>query len=194
MTIPPRSRTTRNPRDRQAGERAADARLGRAIRARRRAQGLTLVQVAAASGLSQPFLSQLELGRTRPSMRSLYRIAEALGTSQQALLAAAGDGEAVEVSGGGGPGARLLHHADGGADVTEFVGLPREFAEFFSHGREEVLYVVRGTIEVELMEAEGSRRVVLGERGTLAYAGSTPHRYRQVGAERCVVLVVHSGA
>ena len=40
----------------------------------------------AAAGLSQPFLSQLELGRTRPSMRSLFRIATALGTTQQALL------------------------------------------------------------------------------------------------------------
>jgi predicted transcriptional regulator len=43
----------------------------------RRERGRTLVQVAAASGLSQPFLSQLELGRSRPSMRSLFRIAEA---------------------------------------------------------------------------------------------------------------------
>jgi pyridoxamine 5'-phosphate oxidase len=47
---------------------------------------MTLAQVAAQAGLSQPFLSQLELGRTRPSMRSLFRIATALGTTQQALL------------------------------------------------------------------------------------------------------------
>jgi transcriptional regulator with XRE-family HTH domain len=184
--------TPRTARARSA-ERAADVRLGRAIRTRRRALGLTLLQLAAATELSQPFLSQLELGRTRPSMRSLYRIAEALGTSQQALLAAAGDSGAVEVSAGAGPGARLLHHEEGGTDVTEFVGLPREFEEFFEHGRREVLYVVRGRIEVELVEAGVSRTVALGERGTLAYAGSTPHRYRQVGPEQCVVLVVHSG-
>ncbi len=47
----------------------SDADLGRAIRALRRERGMTLVQVAAAAGLSQPFLSQLELGRSRPSMR-----------------------------------------------------------------------------------------------------------------------------
>src|SRR3954454_18120215 len=63
-----------------------DAALGRAIRALRRERGLTLVQLAAATGLSQPFLSQLELGRSRPSMRSLFRIAAALDTTQQALL------------------------------------------------------------------------------------------------------------
>jgi transcriptional regulator with XRE-family HTH domain len=169
-------------------QRAADARLGRALRARRRALGLTLAQVAAAADLSQPFLSQLELGRTRPSMRSLFRIAEALGTSQQTLLAEAGDDGAVPVSGGAGPGARLLHHDP---DVTEFVGLPREFAEFFSHARREVLYVVRGRIEVELA---GEPVRVLGERETLAYPGETPHRYRQLGAEQAIVLVVHSDA
>jgi pyridoxamine 5'-phosphate oxidase len=79
-------------------ERAADARLGRAIRAARHDRGMTLAQVAAQAGLSQPFLSQLELGRTRPSMRSLFRIATALGTTQQALLGRAAEpppGEAV---------------------------------------------------------------------------------------------------
>jgi len=44
-------------------QRLADTRLGSAIRALRRERGLTLVKLAAASGLSQPFLSQLELGR-----------------------------------------------------------------------------------------------------------------------------------
>ncbi|SDE52044.1 helix-turn-helix domain-containing protein [Pseudonocardia oroxyli] len=183
-------------------QKAADVRLGQAIRSRRRALGRTLAQVAAASGLSQPFLSQLELGRTRPSMRSLFRIAEALGTTQQALLAEAGDDGAVlmvdsarslsgEASSGAGPGARLLHHDP---DLTEFVGLPREFQEFFSHARREALYVVRGTIEVELgaTSAEPGATRVLGERDTLAYPGETPHRYRQLGAEQAIVLVVHS--
>jgi pyridoxamine 5'-phosphate oxidase len=67
-------------------ERDEEAGLGRAIRTARQARGMTLEQVAAHAGLSQPFLSQLELGRTLPSMRSLSRIANALGTTQQALL------------------------------------------------------------------------------------------------------------
>lgn len=113
----------------------------------RRERGLTLVQVAAASGLSQPFLSQLELGRTRPSMRSLFRIAGALGTTQQALLALAdAPGGTVPYDVGGGGGARLLLHSPG-ADDTEFVGVTGEFAEFFCHDRHELLYVVRGALE-----------------------------------------------
>src|ERR1700688_1067249 len=63
-------------------------RLGGAIRARRRLLGLTLVDMAAQAGLSHPFLSQLERGLARPSMRSLTAIASTLGTTAQALMAA----------------------------------------------------------------------------------------------------------
>ena len=51
-----------------------------AIRERRLARGLTLTTLASQAELSQPFLSQIENGRARPSMMSLYRIAYALGT------------------------------------------------------------------------------------------------------------------
>jgi|SRR4051794_3871842 transcriptional regulator with XRE-family HTH domain len=179
-----------------------DAALGRAIRSLRRDRGLTLLQVATASGLSQPFLSQLELGRSRPSMRSLFRIAAALGTTQQTLLGlAAGDPTGdpvraddallVDLESGG---ARLLLHDPDGVDVTEFVGVPREFGEFFAHGRRELLYVARGTVEVELREDGTSRFATLGPRDTLTYAGAVEHRFRQVGDPTSIVLVVHTGA
>ncbi|MCU1662134.1 MAG: hypothetical protein QOI36_4373 [Pseudonocardiales bacterium] len=183
-------------------QRDADARLGRAIRVVRHDRGMTLVQVAEASGLSQPFLSQLEHGRTRPSMRSLFRIAAALGTTQQALLSmAAGTTSDEPVRGTGAAlvdletgGARLLLHDPAGADVTEFVGIPTEFGEYFSHERRELLYVARGRIEVELREADDSRFATLEARDTIAYAGLVEHRFRQVGPEPCIVLVIHSGA
>ena len=169
-------------------QRAADARLGQAIRGLRRERGLTLVQVAAAAELSQPFLSQLELGRTRPSMRSLFRIAEALGTTQQALMAAADTDRAVATS-----GARLLLH-EPGADVTEFAGVSGEFAEYYRHDRHELLYVVRGTLEVDLREDGRSRLTTLRARDSIGYAGRVEHRFRSAGSEECVVVVVHSGA
>jgi transcriptional regulator with XRE-family HTH domain len=55
--------------------------LGGAIRAGRRLLGMTLVEVAGSAGLSHPFLSQLERGLARPSMRSLTAIAATLGTT-----------------------------------------------------------------------------------------------------------------
>jgi DNA-binding XRE family transcriptional regulator len=189
------------PAARPPAARRPDDALGRAIRSLRRERGLTLAQLAAASGLSQPFLSQLELGRSRPSMRSLFRIAAALGTTQQTLLGlAAGDPPGDPVRGDDVPlvdvesgGARLLLH-DPGVDVTEFVGAPREFGDFFAHGRRELLYVARGSIEVELREAGESRFATLGPRDTLTYAGAVEHRFRQVGDPTSIVLVVHTGA
>ena len=50
------------------------------------------MRLAELSGLSHPFLSQLERGHARPSMVSLERIARALGSSQLELIAAAGTG------------------------------------------------------------------------------------------------------
>ncbi len=175
-------------------QRLADTRLGGAIRALRRDRGLTLVQLAGATGLSQPFLSQLELGRSRPSMRSLFRIAAALGTTQQALLGLAEPAAVVPVSGTGTGtgGGRLLLHDPGGADVTEFTDLADEFAEFYAHPRQELLYVAQGTIELELGEQEGTR-TRHGPRESVRYSGLVPHRFRRIGEEPCVIVMVHSG-
>ena len=62
-------------------------RLGAKIRALRKERGLTLKVLAQLSGLSHPFLSQVERGLARPSMSSLHQISEALGTNASWLLA-----------------------------------------------------------------------------------------------------------
>jgi transcriptional regulator with XRE-family HTH domain len=180
-----------------------DARLGAAIRSLRHARRRTLVDVAAATSLSHPFLSQIERGRARPSMRSLFLIAEALGTTQQALLAEAAPGTAAgepvqknpaPAVGTAASGARLLLHKTG-VDITEFPDIGTEFEEFFAHSRSEFLYVVTGTVEVETRASEdaGSRFSLLSARDSLSYAGDTLHRFRRASAEPCVVLLVHSG-
>lgn len=174
-------------------QRVADTRLGGAIRALRRERGRTLVQLAAATGLSQPFLSQLELGRSRPSMRSLFRIAAALGTTQQALLGLAEPTATVPMADGGSGSGRLLLHDPGGTDVTELADVTAEFAEFYVHVRHELLYVAQGEIELELQTDEGSTFTTLGARQSIGYAGQVPHRFRRVGAGDCVVVMVHSG-
>ncbi|MFF9651981.1 helix-turn-helix domain-containing protein [Streptomyces sp. NPDC014622] len=72
-------------------------RVGAAIRRRRRSLGLTLAAVATRSGLSVPFLSQIENERARPSTRSLDRVAGALETTPARLRAAADSARAVDV-------------------------------------------------------------------------------------------------
>jgi DNA-binding response OmpR family regulator len=53
--------------------------LGSAIRERRKAQGLTLAQMAQRTGVSLGYLSQIELGKNSASIETLYRISLGLG-------------------------------------------------------------------------------------------------------------------
>jgi transcriptional regulator with XRE-family HTH domain len=59
--------------------RNADLRVGARLRSLRRERGLTIEQVAAATGLTKGFISQLERDTTTPSLSSLARICDALG-------------------------------------------------------------------------------------------------------------------
>jgi transcriptional regulator with XRE-family HTH domain len=59
--------------------RNADFRVGARLRGLRRERGLTIEQVAGATGLTKGFISQLERDTTTPSLSSLARICDALG-------------------------------------------------------------------------------------------------------------------
>ncbi|MFC3549392.1 helix-turn-helix domain-containing protein, partial [Nonomuraea ferruginea] len=72
-------------------------RVGAAVRRRRRALELTLAVVSERSGLSVPFLSQIENDRARPSQTSLEKVADALRTTAVELLAAADPACSVDV-------------------------------------------------------------------------------------------------
>lgn len=72
-------RTSRTaPAGRPAGEAEVAKLLGENIRGLRRAQGLTLEDVATRCHLSVGFLSQVEQGKKRPSTAALQRISETL--------------------------------------------------------------------------------------------------------------------
>ncbi|WP_218577004.1 helix-turn-helix domain-containing protein [Phytohabitans rumicis] len=172
-------------------------RLGATIRRRRRDLGLTLVDVAARAGLSHPFLSQVERGLAQPSMRSLTALAAALETTAQALLALSGTAPVSLVRGGtplpkldiAGGKVRSLVQGERAMLPLEFTGAPAEFEEYYVHDGEEFLYVVDGTIEVDV-EGELSH---LSGGDSLYYAGGLRHRWRQVDTGPVkVVLVQHN--
>jgi mannose-6-phosphate isomerase-like protein (cupin superfamily) len=166
---------------------------------------MTLVKLAEATDLSHPFLSQIERGRARPSMRSLFLIAEALGTTQQSLLAAASPGTSRDLEPQRGHqaatvdmtigAARLLLH-DANVDVTEFVNVGTEYEHYFVHSRHEFLYVATGTLEVEIRTDENAESTfaLLNARDSIGYPGHTLHRFRSVGPEPCTAIVIHSQA
>ncbi|HXJ64766.1 MAG TPA: helix-turn-helix transcriptional regulator [Actinomycetota bacterium] len=60
--------------------------VGRAIRVLRTERGLERKELAEASGLSYPYLSEIETGRKRPSSKALFVIAEALGVRPSEVL------------------------------------------------------------------------------------------------------------
>ena len=176
-------------------------RLGGAIRARRRQLGMTLVEVAATAGLSHPFLSQLERGLARPSMRSLTVIAATLGTTAQALMAdselpATPDADLVsvvrraadEVTPVDTPGGyvRPLVRGERAMLPVEFNGAPREFHEYYRHDGDEFVYVVHGLIEVDV---EGEfHPAAAGD--SIYYAGGLRHRWRRLNDEEVRLVVV----
>jgi transcriptional regulator with XRE-family HTH domain len=60
--------------------------LGRAIKVTRTEQGLERKELARLSGLSYPYLSEIEKGKKRASTEALRPIARALGLKQSELL------------------------------------------------------------------------------------------------------------
>lgn len=73
-------------------KRDADGGLGRAIRVARTQQGLNRKELAQLSGLSYPYVSEIESGRKTPSSRALGHIAGALDVAPHELMEA---GEAM---------------------------------------------------------------------------------------------------
>lgn len=80
--------------------------IGPAVRVRRKELGLTLKELAARSGLSVAFISQIERGLTSPSIISLLQISDTLGvavnyfveaTQQECLIKRMTDPEYIEV-------------------------------------------------------------------------------------------------
>ncbi|MFF1380116.1 helix-turn-helix domain-containing protein [Streptomyces sp. NPDC058308] len=169
-------------------------RVGSAVRRRRRQLELTLAVVAERSGLSVPFLSQIENERARPSMRSLQRVADALCTTDVELLAAADPARTVEVVradddtdlNGCTPDARVRELARGHHQLhaLEFIGDHDEGREF-QHRNDELMYVVEGAVE---MEAEG-RAYRLGRGDTLFLTGGVRHRWRATVPDTRVLVV-----
>ncbi|MFE4257712.1 helix-turn-helix domain-containing protein [Streptomyces sp. NPDC056883] len=189
----------------------SERRIGAGIRRRRRALDLTLAEVAARSGLSSPFLSQIENDRARPSMRSLQRVADALDTTAVQLLAAGETPRRVDIvradadpgldAGlGSGAGAGVGAAVDAGPDPTarvrplvrgqhqmhalEFTG-DHDSERAFRHRNDELMYVADGAAEVEV----DGRTHRLGRGDTLYLTGGVEHRWRAVEAGTRVLLV-----
>lgn len=157
--------------------------IGARVRRVRKAAGLTLVQVADLSGLSQPYLSQAENGRAMMSVLSLHRIASAIGTTAHELLEEpAGDVPTSIVRSGEGRTYQLGEDAvlrfcapsHRAMDLNEVTAAPGASAEAAtSHAGEEGLYMLDGSIRFEI----GGEMHELTSGDSVYYAAPKPHRW-----------------
>lgn len=178
--------------------------VGSAIRRARLDRGTTATALAAEAGISQPFLSQVERGRAMPSLLSLHRIARALGTTAQELLATsvpptvelvrAGEGRVFEHGVGpestGAITARWLVSSPEQLGPAEIVAEPGADSGGISHGDgEELLFVLEGAVEV-LLGDDGATSHTVGPGDSLHYPATLRHRWRVPGRHRARFLVI----
>ncbi|MGC4934741.1 helix-turn-helix domain-containing protein [Gordonia sp. DT30] len=155
--------------------------LGIAIRSARKSAALTLQDVADRTGLSQSFLSQAENGRTVPSVMNLHAIARCVGTTAHELLSQtendaslvrAAQSPVLEVS----PGATMRRCALRGGSMgpNEITAGPHtSSSSATTHPGEEFIYVVDGSLEVEV----GSTTYTLGVGDVLYFSATVAHRW-----------------
>ncbi|MDQ6679423.1 MAG: helix-turn-helix domain-containing protein, partial [Pseudomonadota bacterium] len=129
--------------------------MGQRIRELRKRRGLSLEVVAASTGLSIGFLSQIERGLSSPTLRALTALADVSGVGIADLLqesAPLGDDAPTIARGGGRTGVTMWKSGirkavlAGGAaaagarfafTVLDFAAGASSGADFYSHGGEE---------------------------------------------------------
>ncbi len=171
---------------------ASSHQFGRAVRALRRDRGLTLTQVSEQSGLSVPFLSQVENNRAKPSLRSLAAIATALSAKLDDIMSAAQADPAVDVEvapAHGDEADRTLGRLGGRVEVDELTRPAGIGEDWQNHLHGVVLYVVRGTAVVTVDQSGSQDDHLLGPGDRMVCAGGVAYRWR-AGGDGAVLIVV----
>jgi DNA-binding transcriptional MerR regulator/quercetin dioxygenase-like cupin family protein len=177
----------------------ADARQspGQRFRRLRAKRGLSLAQVARATGVSVGFLSALERGQMRSSVATLRRIARFYKTNIMALFETNGDAPALvrpserkvlETS----PDVRMELLAWGNTAMEPHLFRIKpggDSGESYAHEGEEFLHVLRGRFEIWLHN-QGHYKLKSGD--SLYFESSTPHRWKNPGRSEAWILWVNT--
>lgn len=168
--------------------------IGPRLRTTRLAQGLTIEQLAAATGLNKGFLSRVERDETSPSVATLVTICQVLSLPIGTLFEP--------------PDHEVIRLADaprinfGGSSVDDRLLTPREQSgiqqlrstlepgasggeDFYTIACElEVLHVLRGSITLRFPQHE----VTLAKGDTVTFAGLEPHTWVNASARTTEVI------
>lgn len=172
-------------------------RLGREVRRRRQAGGMTVQTLADRAGLSRRMLTQIEQGTANPSLVTVDKIAHALGVDF-AVLSAPSSTEPLQVSEPtevwrNDAGSRAVLHTAGtrrgGPELWEWTLQPgdRYEAEPDPTGTEELLLVTAGT----LVLTADDQAVTLTPGMSARLSSDRPYSYAAPTAETTFTRVVH---
>ncbi len=168
-------------------------RIAAVVRERRHLAGMTLGELAHASGLSKTILSRIENGHGNPSVETLFRIARALGLPLSALLADEAPRASVirarsgpELHADSGMRAWLVHAQPSHqhAEIYELelpTGTEQRSAGHLS-GTEELVICLTGRLRVGPVDHE----VDLRPGDAARFRADDEHRYVAVRAARAV--------
>jgi transcriptional regulator with XRE-family HTH domain len=166
----------------------------RRLRAERERRGISLRELARRLDMSPSAISQIETGRARPSVATLWAIVTELGMSLDDLFAPEGDGphagmlpvvtaearEALQLATGV-RWERMTADADTDVDfiwvVYDVGGSSSPDDGFIRHAGREYGLVLSGRLEVTV----GFDRSVLGPGDSISFDSTTPHRLRNAG-------------
>jgi transcriptional regulator with XRE-family HTH domain len=173
--------------------------VGQRLRAERESHGVSLRELARRLAISPSALSQIETGRSRPSVGTLYAIVSELGLSLDELF---GSGRAAADSGPAEAGSvvqrrderkridlesgvrweRLTPHAERGADflhvVYEVGGASSRPGTHMRHMGREYGLVLSGRLRVTIGFDEEHE---LGPGDSIAFDSTRPHRLENAG-------------
>ena len=172
--------------------------IGTLVRHHRTKAGMSGVQLAANAGISQPFLSQLESGRSSVGIATLYRIAGALRIHPSDLLPPPAPADVEIVRAGA---LRRTRRQSTGIPITRAsFGERNRISELHdcristgdagtdglpSDG-ETILYVLEGTVRLDF---EDRSEIILQEGDAARYSGWLTCRWHSVQEARIIVIV-----
>jgi transcriptional regulator with XRE-family HTH domain len=178
--------------------------IGARIRFLRRQRGMTLDTLSSASNLTKSYVSKVERGLSVPSISTAMKIAESFDITVSQLLGEDGyEGAASIVRKNERPS--FMRKGSSAGYNYEMIAAPKKFKSMepfimkpplqfqdrrvFEHAGEELIFVLSGSVEVEL----SGQLVRLRSGDTIYFDAHVPHRTRSVGSKNASVLVVISG-
>jgi transcriptional regulator with XRE-family HTH domain len=178
----------------------SSSRLGQSLRLLRERAGLSIGALARETGLSKTSISNIEIGKSNPSLETMWRLANALrvtlgtlvGDDSPSMPHVIRSGDVPDfTSASGGLHARILSvaHREHRTELLELIFDKEVDHHSNGHGpgTEEFLICTQGDIEAG-PEGEAVR---LREGDAMWFSADCPHEYRTTRPGRAILMMVY---